>query len=75
MRRSLLGLLHPRALVNMLRAFWRGHRQGRIQGDAWQLGGVVVLASDGRVLRAQRDAAGGDLLDLEAVLRALPSGR
>jgi len=70
MRRSLFGLLHPRLLRNLLRALRRGFRQRGVQGDAWQQGGVLVVARDGRLLHAQLDGTGGDELDLAAVLAA-----
>jgi alkyl-hydroperoxide reductase/thiol specific antioxidant family protein len=41
--------LDPRSLGGALRAFAHGQRQGRTQGDAWQQGGTLVVATDGRV--------------------------
>lgn len=73
MQRAWWRIVHPRLLVNAVRALWRGHRQGRVQGDAWQLGGAIVLDRDGRVLHRQRDGAGGDPLDLDALVAALPT--
>ena len=70
MRRSPWATLHWRLLVNAWRALRAGFRQARVQGDAWQQGGVLVLDAKGRVLHRQIDRAGGDELDLEAVLAA-----
>lgn len=71
MRRGLLPLLHWRFVANLLRALRRGFRQTRVQGDAWQQGGALVLDADGRVLHRQVDAATGDRLDLDPIRAAL----
>lgn len=71
MRRSLWATLHWRLLANAVRALRSGFRQTRVQGDAWQQGGVVVLDARGGIVLRQIDRAGGDLLDLEAVVRAV----
>jgi hypothetical protein len=71
MRRSLFATLHWRLFVNAWRAFRRGFRQTSVQGDPWQQGGVLVLDRDGAVRHRQIDRAGGDMLDLDAVLAAL----
>lgn len=70
MRRSLWATLHWRLLANAWRALRSGFRQTRVQGDAWQQGGVVVLDGARAVVHRQIDRAGGDVLDLDAVVRA-----
>lgn len=70
MKRSLLSTLHPRMLRNVWRAFRMGFRQGRVQGDPYQQGGVVVFDRTGRLLHHQIDTAAGDPLDLAAVVAA-----
>lgn len=71
MRRSLWATLHPRLLINLLRALRTGFRQRRVEGDAWQQGGVLVFDGPGRVVHAQVDRAGGDQLDLRALAAAV----
>lgn len=71
MARGLGRVIRLRTLTAALRARRAGFRQGRVQGDPWQLGGVVVLGPDGEVLHTQTDAAAGDLLDLDAALGPL----
>jgi len=71
MRRGLFSTLHWRLLANVWRAFRSGFRQTSVQGDPWQQGGVLVLGRDGTVRHRQVDRAGGDELDLDAVLAAL----
>jgi hypothetical protein len=70
MRRSLWATLHWRLLKNLWRALRAGFRQSRVQGDAWQQGGVMVFAADGRLLHGEVDRAGGDELDVAALMRA-----
>ncbi|MCB9876546.1 MAG: AhpC/TSA family protein [Planctomycetes bacterium] len=67
MRRSRLLLVSPRMWRNALRARREGFRQEGLQGDAWQLGGVVVLGPDGRSAWRQVERTAGDELDLRRV--------
>ena len=69
--RSPFATLHWRLLPNLWRARRRGFRQGRIEGDPWQQGGVLVFDGGGAMCHRQRDAAGGDELDVDAVGAAL----
>jgi hypothetical protein len=71
MRRSLWASLHWRMFANAWRAWQAGFRQGRVQGDPWQQGGLLLLAADGRVVHRQVDRAGGDPLDVTRALVAL----
>lgn len=71
MRRGLFTTLHWRTLGNALRALRRGFRQGRVQGDPWQQGGVLVLDARGQLRHQQFDAAGGDPIDIAAVMAAV----
>lgn len=71
LRRGWGALLRPRAVMNALRALRAGFRQRAVQGDPLQQGGAVVFAPDGAVRARQSDAGAGDLLDVEALLRAL----
>ncbi len=70
MRRSLWATLHWRLLPNLVRALRAGFRQTKVQGDAWQQGGVLVFGADARLRHREVDHAGGDELDLRAVLAA-----
>ena len=56
---------------NAVRAFGKGFRQGRVQGDPWQQGGVFVIAPGDRVLFEQRSRTGGDHPDPTQLLAAL----
>ena len=50
-----------------LRAWGRGFRQGMTQGNAWQLGGVLVVRPEGEVLYRYRSAFAGDHPPVAAV--------
>jgi hypothetical protein len=47
LRRTKLGTIGPRVWLPAIKAFLSGHRQGKVQGDPYQQGGVfVVLPGD-----------------------------
>jgi len=73
MRRSLWATLHWRLVKNAWRALRSGFRQTSVQGDPWQQGGVVVLDAGGALVHRQIDRAGGDPLDLDAVVGVVRS--
>ncbi len=69
MRRSLFGTLFSgKTLLHAIRAMRAGFRQGRTQGDAFQLGGVLVVRPDGGILlRHLSNEAGDHPSELEVV--------
>ena len=71
MRRSLFSTLHWRSLRSAIRAYRAGFRQGRVLGDPWQQGGVLVFDGVGEIRHKQSDQVGGDPLDVEAILAVL----
>lgn len=74
MRRAPGSTLHWRLFANAWRAFRRGFRQGRVQGDPWQQGGVLVFDAHAVLHHAQVDRVGGDPIDLDAVLAVVRAG-
>ena len=54
-----------------LRAWKKGYRQGRTQGDPLQQGGVFVIARGGEALFEQRSQTAGDHADVGEVLEAV----
>jgi hypothetical protein len=74
MRRGLLPMLRWRFLGNLWRAWRAGFRQGRLAGDPFQQGGVLVFGPGPALRLAQVDQAGGDEIDLAAVLAAVRAG-
>tara|TARA_B100000530_G_scaffold319379_1_gene251870 strand:- start:835 stop:1203 length:369 start_codon:yes stop_codon:yes gene_type:complete len=73
LQRGLGGLRAAGMLSSSVRAYRAGHRQAKLQGDPWQLGGVFVLATDGEITYAQRSKTAGDHADLDAVIEGLKS--
>lgn len=63
-----------KALKAAPRALFGGHLQGRVQGDAMQLGGVFVVDRGGQVLYEHKSDAAGDHPPNDAILAALSSG-
>jgi len=57
---------------NRKRAMKGGFRQGLVRGDAWQLGGVLVVLPGGRVTYEYLSEAAGDHPAVDQVLAALP---
>jgi hypothetical protein len=72
MRRSPARFLWPSALGNVWRAYREGFRQKWIQGDPWQLGGVLVVTTEGRVAYRYVSQVPGDHPPMAEVLAALP---
>ena len=72
-RGGLVATLKPSVMRHGARAMKAGFRQGAIQGDAWQLGGVVVVLPGGKVAYRYLSAAAGDHPPIEEVVAALPS--
>ena len=72
MKRGLAATLgSPAAWRNMLRALKGGFRQGPTRGDAWQLGGVLVVEPGGRVAYRHLSNAAGDHPPPAEVMAAL----
>jgi hypothetical protein len=71
-RGGLAATLKPSVLGHGARALKGGFRQGAIQGDAWQLGGVVVVLPGGKVAYRHLSDAAGDHPPTAEVLAALP---
>ncbi len=72
LRRGWTQTLSHRSLGHAFRAFRRGHRQTKVEGDPWQLGGAFVITPAGEPLYEQVSREAGDhapLADLLAALR------
>lgn len=71
LKRSVARTLDPRGWLKGVKAFTEGHRQGRTQGDAWQQGGVLVVASSGQVRWHHASDLPGDNASAAQILDAL----
>ena len=52
-------------------ALRRGFKQTRVQGDPLQQGGALVFGPDGELRYQSQDRAGGEMLDVAALLQAM----
>jgi hypothetical protein len=73
LKRGVMATLNPLALGKTLGAFARGHRQGLTKGDAWQQGGVLVIATDGKVIWHHASERPGDNAEPSQIVAALKS--
>jgi len=71
LRRGHVELLSPRLPLHALRALRSGARQGAVQGDAWQLGGVFVIRPGGELMFRHVSREAGDHPPVSDVIRAL----
>ena len=71
LKRSVTSTLDPRSLGKALGAFARGQRQGLTQGDAWQQGGVLVVAPSGDIRWNHASERPGDNATGAQILAAL----
>jgi hypothetical protein len=77
MKRGLTRVLGPQYLPAYARANLRGFHQspGDIRGDAWQVGGAMVVASGGEVVHLHNNENVAEEADLEELLRQLREAR
>jgi NAD(P)-dependent dehydrogenase (short-subunit alcohol dehydrogenase family)/peroxiredoxin len=75
LRRGYIELLSPRLPLNAVRAFRSGHRQGAVQGDPWQLGGVFVIRPGGELVYRHVSREAGDHPPADEILEALSASR
>lgn len=71
LKRGVRTVLDARAAWKALGALRAGSRQGRTQGDAWQQGGVLVIAPSGDVIWSQVSEFAGDNAAPDAIVAAL----
>ena len=73
MKRGVFRTLTLTTLQNMVRAWRTGARQRRVQGDPWQMGGILVVRPGGHVAYRYLSEVPGDHPPLADVLAALPA--
>jgi hypothetical protein len=71
LKRSLWRLLDPRGIGDAVRALARGARQTRVEGDAQQLGGAMVIRPPGTVVYRYASGRPGDLAPAAEVVAAV----
>lgn len=71
LQRGITSTFSPRGFGYAFRTLRKGHRQGRTQGDPWQLGGAFVITPSGEIPFAHISAYTGDHAKPEDILAAL----
>jgi dehydrogenase/reductase SDR family protein 12 len=71
LRRGRREMTSPQLIGNTIRALRSGARQTTVQGDAWQLGGVLVFGPGGELRFQHRSAVAGDHADPDDIEAAL----
>jgi NAD(P)-dependent dehydrogenase (short-subunit alcohol dehydrogenase family)/peroxiredoxin len=71
LRRGRVEALSPRLPWKAIRALRAGSRQGAIEGDVWQLGGVFVIRRDGELAYRYVSREAGDHPPVDDILAAL----
>jgi len=72
MKRGVLAAIGSLATIrSAARAMRGGFRQGPVQGDAWQLGGVLVVRPGGELVYRYLSSSAGDHPPLDDILSAL----
>jgi hypothetical protein len=72
-KRSIAATLGLAGVLNFIRAFRKGFRQGRTRGDPWQQGGSLVVRPGGKVVFRHASSAPGDHASAGTLLNALKS--
>lgn len=71
LKRGVGTVLNIGAGIATLKAFGRGGKQGATQGDNWQQGGVLVIATDGTIKWHHASERPGDNATIEPILASL----
>jgi hypothetical protein len=71
LNRSAWRLVTPKAALNAVRAMARGFFQGRVQGDALQQGGVMIIVPPDRVAWQHTSEVSGDNAPPDEVIAEL----
>lgn len=71
LRRGRVEALSPRLPLHALRALRGGSRQGAVQGDLWQLGGVFVIRPGGELAYRYASREAGDHPPVQEIVDAL----
>jgi peroxiredoxin len=73
LKRSIFRTLSPLDWAAAVRAYRKGHRQGRVKGDTWQQGGALVIGTRGTVAYSKANRSPSDHPPPAALLAALKS--
>lgn len=68
---SKLKVFSPGSIRAGLRASKKGFRQTKVQGDPWQLGGVLLMKPSGNISYLYKSAFAGDHPNVEDVIEEI----
>ena len=71
LRRGITKTVSRHTLGHAWRALRKGHRQTKVQGDPWQLGGAFVISTEGVTVYEQISREAGDHAPLSDLLEAI----
>ena len=71
LKRGVMATMGPATWGRAARSLAGGHVQGELAGDAWQQGGLFVMAPGGRLIFEQHNRDAATRPDIEGALRAL----
>lgn len=71
LKRGVLRTFNPKSMINAVRAFFGGNRQGRTQGDPWQQGGLIFVTPDGKVHFHHADGVAGERPDVPRLIEVV----
>ena len=71
LKRGVMKTLNVLSALPTIRAFARGSKQGSVEGDPWQQGGVLVIAPDGEIKWHFASARPGDNPSVARIVGAL----
>lgn len=71
LKRGVVETLGPATWLGAAASLARGHRQGELEGDAWQQGGLFVMVPGGPIVFEQRNRNAATRPDIDGALRAL----
>jgi len=71
LKRGVLKALDLRSLAPTVKAFKAGFKQGKVEGDVWQQGGVLIVLPSGDIAWQHASERPGDNASVTAILGAL----
>jgi hypothetical protein len=71
LKRTKFGTIGPQVFFPALKAFFRGQRQGRVEGDPYQQGGGFVILPGDKVAYAYVNKRSSDRPKIKKILKVL----
>jgi hypothetical protein len=75
LERGVFKVINPKAALSSIRAIARGGKPGRVQGDALQQGGVLVIAPGSELVWQHTSKYPGDNATVDQIVTALQTAK